>query len=228
MSYTKRIVCFANSLKTGGRCVAGREITTKSYGAWVRPVSVRPTAELSLAECRYADQSWPALLDILDIQLKKPAPHHHQTENHVIDKSRFWARTGELPWTQLENLVEQPASLWINGEHTYYGVNDAVDQKQALTLSNSLVLIRPESITIRVGKEGATEFPRKTRARFTYGGVEYSLKVTDPVAEQAFQIRGDGEYPLDDVYLCVSLTEPYERDGRCYKIVAGVVSRRLL
>jgi hypothetical protein len=162
------------------------------------------------------------------VPLKKPAPHHHQTENHVIDKSGYWTKTGALPGTELENLAEQPASLWINGEHTYYGVNDVVDQKLAGTLRSSLVLIKPESITITVGKQGAAEFPRKTRARFQYEGVKYSLKVTDPVAEQSFQIKGDGVYPLESVYLCVSLTEPYEKDGRCYKIVAGVVSRQQL
>jgi hypothetical protein len=226
--YSKRIVCFANSLKNGGRCVAGREIAAAGYGVWIRPVSARPSTELSLVECRYGDESWPKLLDILDVHLKKPAPQHHQTENHIIDRARYWVKIGELPWSELENLTEQPESLWANSEHTFHGVNDVVDQNTACQLSSSLVLIRPESLVIRIGKEGAAEFPRKTRAIFQFRGVAYSLKVTDPVAEQAFQIRGDGDYPLHDVYLCVSLTEPFERDGRCYKIVAGVIARAAL
>lgn len=223
MSYLKRMVCFANSLKTGGRCVAGRERLPSGYGGWVRPVSARPTAELSLAECRYGDGTWPKLLDILDVGLKKPLPDKHQMENHLVD-STYWVKRGELAWGEMEKLVEEPDSLWHNGERTYYGINDVVAQRLASELDGSLALIRPESVAIRVGKEGAAEFPRKTRALLSYRGVEYSLKVTDPVAEQAFQLRGDGEYPLDGVYLCVSLTEPYERDGRCYKIVAGVIS----
>ncbi len=152
------------------------------------------------------------MLDIVDLRLRKTEPHHHQTENHIVDKS-YWVKSGELEWRELENLVEQPESLWLNGENTYYGVNDVLEQRVACALPNSLFLIRPESAAIRVGKEGAVEFPRKTRARFRYCGVEYSLKVTDPVAEQAFQLRGDGEHALHDVYLCVSLTEPYRETG---------------
>jgi hypothetical protein len=226
MRYIKRIVCFANSLKNSGRCVAGREVTAEGYGSWIRPVSARPTGELSLVECRYEDESSTKLLDIVDVHLSKPAPLHHQTENHVIDRARYWTKAGELGWTELEKLVERPDSLWPNGEHTRHGVNDCVSGQLARMLTSSLVLIRPESVAIRVGMEGASEFPRKTRALFKYAGVDYSLKVTDPVAEEPFQMQGDGEYPLDDVYFCVSLTEPWERDGRCYKIVAGIVGRR--
>ena len=226
MRYTKRIVCLANSIKNNGRCVAGREVTAEGYGGWIRPVSARPTAELSLVECRYENESLPHLLDIVDVHLSQPAPLLHQTENHVIDRARYWIKSGELAGTELERLVEQPASLWPNGEHTHHGVNDCVSGQLARTLTSSLVLIRPDSVVIRVGREGAAEFPRKTRALFKYDGVDYSLKVTDPVAEEPFQIQGDGEYPLDDVYFCVSLTEPWERDGRCYKIVAGILGRQ--
>ena len=187
---------------------------------------MRPTGELSLVECRCENESSPKLLDIIDVRLRKPAPLRHQTENHVVDSTRYWTRAGELAWAELERLVEQPASLWPNGEYTHNGVNDCVNGQLAGSLAYSLALIRPESVRIRIGREGAAEYPRKTRALFRYSGVDYSLKVTDPVAEEPFQIRGDGEYPLDDVYFCVSVTEPYGRDGRCYKIVAGIISRQ--
>ena len=154
----------------------------------------------------------------------KPEPDRHQSENHVVDKSRYWMKSSELNWSELENLVEQPPSLWPNGENTYYGVNDVVGSKGGVYAAE-FTFSDPAGVCCDKGRQGGRdEFPRKTRARFRYRGVEYGLKVTDPVAEQAFQLRGDGEYPLQDVYLCVSLTEPYERDGRCYKIVAGVIS----
>jgi hypothetical protein len=37
-----------------------------------------------------------------------------------------------------------------------------------------------------------------------------------------------GDHPLNDVYICVSLTEPYEQDGRCHKLVAAVIKNPLL
>jgi len=29
---------------------------------------------------------------------------------------------------------------------------------------------------------------------------------------------------LNDVYACISLTEPYEKDNRCHKVVAAILS----
>jgi len=55
MAYLKTIVCLANSFKTDGRCVAGREVRANGYGDWIRPVSARETAEVSLSDCRYKD-----------------------------------------------------------------------------------------------------------------------------------------------------------------------------
>jgi len=90
MSYLKRIVCLANSYKTGGLCIVGREIVQNGFGNWVRPVSNRPTAEVSFLEYRYADNTSPRLLDIIDIPLLNPQPRQHQTENHVVDRTQRW------------------------------------------------------------------------------------------------------------------------------------------
>jgi hypothetical protein len=41
----KRLVCLANSRKSGGRCIAGRELLTGNLGEWIRPVSDRKNEE---------------------------------------------------------------------------------------------------------------------------------------------------------------------------------------
>ena len=83
MTYVKRIVCLANSFKIGGSCVAGREILQNgSYGAWIRPVSSRSTAEISWMESMYENRTQPKLLDIIDISLLRAVPHNHQRENY--------------------------------------------------------------------------------------------------------------------------------------------------
>jgi hypothetical protein len=111
MAYTKRIVCLANSFKIGGSCIAGREVLGKgTYGGWIPPVSDRPTAEVWASECQYADNTVPKLLDIIDVPLSHAVPHNHQTENHVLAKKQ-WTKVGVLPWDELENLRERPASL---------------------------------------------------------------------------------------------------------------------
>ena len=50
-----------------------------------------------------------------------------------------------------------------------------------------------------------------------------TLSVTDPVVRGAFAGKEETDYPLNDIYLCVSLTEPYEHDDRCHKLVAAVI-----
>ncbi len=85
MSYIKRIVCLADSRKMSGRCIAGLEINNDdSVGGWIRPVSIRPSEEISLLDRRFKDGSQPSLLDILEIPMLNPQPHACQTENHLI------------------------------------------------------------------------------------------------------------------------------------------------
>jgi hypothetical protein len=58
-------------------------------------------------------------------------------------------------------------------------------------------------------------------------GVTYLIFITDPVAERAFLAGSDGQYPIGEAYLCVSLGEPYT-DNCCYKLVAGVITEQPL
>jgi hypothetical protein len=160
----------------------------------------------------------------MDVPLLNPAPQHHQTENHVIDTTQRWTKVGELPWEALAQLVDQPATLWVNSDSTSAGTFNCISQAEATTLHDSLTLIRPDNFAIEVATHtwfGGAK--RRYAGNFNYKGVYYSLNLTDPVARRAFATRGEGEYPLTEAYLCVSLTEPYKEDGRCHKLVAAVI-----
>jgi hypothetical protein len=181
-------------------------------------VSNRPSAEISLSECRYADNSTPKLLDVVEIPFSHPEPRLHQTENHVIAPGR-WVKTNEYSWGDLVRLEENPLSLWINNDSTAGpGLYDCVHEQAAATLNNSLVLIKPTSLIIEIGTHYFTR--KKTyRASFDYGRTRYNLSVTDPVV----RAKGIGTIELTDVYLCVSLAEAFEKDNRCHKVVAAVI-----
>lgn len=169
----------------------------------------------------------PRVLDIIEVPMIGPASLLHQTENHIIDADYYWTKVGVLPWAELKHLIDKPASLWLNGDSTYYGLNDRVKVEHASQITNSLLLIRPETLKICVEKEGE-EFGnprRRVRADFTYRGQKYILIVTDPVAERAFLAKPNGHYPLTATYLCISLGEPHT-DGKCYKLVATVISKQ--
>jgi len=152
-------------------------------------------------------------------------PQLYQSENYVIDAGYYWTKVDELSWRDVKRLVDKPVPIWVNGDSTYYGRNDRVKVAVAANLKDSLMLIEPEDLTLKVLTEGE-EFGnprRRVRADFEHLGIRYSLIVTDPVAERALLAKPNAEYEIEDTYLCVSLGEAHT-DGSCYKLVAAVIS----
>jgi hypothetical protein len=226
--YVKRIICLANSRKISGRCVAGIEIDNGALKSWIRPVSNRDSQEISEEERRYEDGSDPRVLDVIDIPLQEPKPHRHQTENHVINKAYYWIKAGTASWEDLQAAVDTSAdTLWANGDSSYNGRNDRMSQDLASRFKTSLMLIKPDSLTVLVRTEGV-EFGnprRRVRTEFAWKGVRYLLSLTDPVAERKYLQMDDGEYRVNDAILCVSVGEPWD-DGKCYKFCATLITQR--
>lgn len=222
----KKIVCLANSKKHSGRCVAGKDISDAEFGRWIRPISARPTAEISEDERQYENGDDPKVLDIIRIPVIGPVPHMCQTENYMIDANCYWEKEGELAWRDLKQFLDHPASIWTNDDSSYYGVNDRIKVTEARFLTSSLYLLEPEGLLLEVLVEGA-EFgkPRtRVRADFSYNGVRYRFSLTDPATEKTVRARGAGRYTIRNAYLCVSLGEPFQ-DEYCYKLVAAVIAQ---
>lgn len=223
--YEKTIVCLANSRKISGRCVAGKTFSNGRFGEWIRPVSSRATGEVSEEERQYEDGSDPKLLDVISIPMTRHAPHAYQQENHVIDPGFYWQRTGRVTWNQLQLALDHPAQgIWVNGYSSYSGTNDRIPAEIAQALQSSLLLIEPKELTIWVGQPGR-DFgnpKRQIRANFQYGGAHYNVGVTDPVISREYFAKQDGNYPLRQAMLCISLGELFE--GYSYKLLAAVIT----
>lgn len=229
MTTTKRIVCLANSKKMSGRCVAGREFGGGGAGQWIRPVSSRPSEEVSEDERQYEDGSDPRLLDVIDVPLLHPVPHACQTENWLLDPSWYWRRVRRANWNELQTCVENPPTLWINGYSTYHGVHDEIPLAEADRLSRSLYLIHVTGLDLHVfaPSEMYGNPKRRVQARFQHGDIRYSLWVTDPHIEREYKARDDGVYALGESCLTISLGEPYKKkgEGYRYKLVAAIIQR---
>ena len=221
MSYTKKIVCLANSRKMSGRCIAGKEIVS---GQWIRPVSDRKDGEISEEEQMFSDGSYPQVLDIISIKLLKPLTHKYQQENHLIDNKAYWEKEGSKTWDNLEQIKDEPSELWLNGDSSSKGENDRIPYNEASKLNISLFLIYIQSMEINVNIEQYSN-KRKIRALFTYNNSRYNFSITDPKVESYFLKKIDGKYCLNNVYACISIGEPLE--GYCYKLVAGVITNPL-
>ena len=125
MSYSKTIVCLANSWKPSGRCIAGREFQAGRVGDWIRPVSEREAREVSEDERGYSDGTDPEVLDLISIVMKGPQPQNHQRENHLLDPTQYWQKQGRVSWKALQPAVDAPnGPLWVNGLSTQHGWND--------------------------------------------------------------------------------------------------------
>ena len=152
--------------------MAGREVTSGGPGAWIRPVSARPTEEVSETERQYEDGTDPQVLDVLDIPLVKHKPHDCQTENWVLDDTLYWKRDRQVGWKELLGYAESPKTLWTNDQSTYHGQNDEIERASADKLPNSLCVIRVPSVELRVFVPGADfgDPKRKVRGAFTFQG----------------------------------------------------------
>ena len=63
---------------------------------------------------------------------------------------------------------------------------------------------------------------RRVRGLFEYGGSRYILSITDPEIEEQFLVRGNGEYELRNVALCLSLAEVW--NGFAFRLIASVIT----
>ena len=192
-------------------------------GAWIRPVSDRPTEEVSEYERQYEDGSDPRLLDIVKVPLIEAKPKTFQSENWLLDSNSYWVREGALPVRQLNELIDSPPTLWLNGYHTGAGHNDRVPQSLADTLDTSLYLLQIYQLDLRTFAPGAGFGNPKRRVQgiFKYHGVQQQLWVTDPIIEREFLAQPDGIHSVGACFMTVSLGEPH--DGYCYKLIAALI-----
>jgi hypothetical protein len=223
MTFYKTIVCLANSRKEGGRCVAGKEIVNNQLTHnWIRPVSSKELGELSEIETLLKDGKSPKLLDVITIPFLQPKSHVYQTENYLIDNHRRWVKRPPLPPILLPTLCDSVQSLWVNDYHSTKGKNDKIPFKMVTdTIRNSLLLIKPDSLTIKVSS-AKYDVKTKVRAHFIFNNQEYDFAITDFKVELAYEIKDDGDYLIfEEVYLCISLGEPFY--DFCYKLVASII-----
>ncbi|TDU75338.1 hypothetical protein [Streptomyces sp. KS 21] len=223
MASTKTIVCLANSRKLSGRCVAG--MVGDGSGEWVRPVSTRVNREVSARERQYQDGTDPNVLDVVSVPLLRPQSHDFQSENWLLDPDYCWKKIDRVGWRELLSLEQHPDTLWINGSSTFHGEDDRIPTEEAVTLPDSLKLIRITDLALQVHTPGAMfgDQKRVLRAHFSHKGNSHTLCVTDPEYELKYLAQPEGVYELGESFLTVSLGEPYQ--GYVYKLVAAIIER---
>ena len=221
--YSKTILCLANSWKPGGRCVAGKVITSQGFSGWVRPIGTASGGAVSYGDRHYDGGVDPALLDVIEIQMTGKAAHAYQPENHQIDDKWYWKLKNRANASILAKALDpiQP-DLWGTSPFSSgSGINDRVLEQDAPSFGYSLRLISVPDLNIRVANENPSFTNKKTvRGFFTYSNAQYAFSITDPAVRSQHISKNDGAYPVGSAVLCVSLGEPF--NGYAYKLIAGI------
>ena len=218
-------VCFANSRKLNGRCIAGLRWDGTKCSTWIRPISALEHGEL-IHERFYSDGKDPELLDIIELGLLSPRIKGCHTEDVLVAPGDTWTRRGSITFREALAFVSKPVGpLWFNGKSTYHGENDSIPAKEAHKLGSSLILIRPKSLTLTCTDEGYQgKMKKKVRGSFTWGKHDYKLSVTDPVIEAEFATLDVGKIrDVEAPILCVSVGEKFDKQNAHYKLIAGVL-----
>ncbi|MBI4201958.1 MAG: hypothetical protein HY532_02430 [Chloroflexi bacterium] len=218
-------VCLANSIKYGGRCIAG--IRTDGSG-WIRPVSDLQYGELHPLHYLYPNNEEPILLDIVRADITTAQPQPHQPENWLIG-SRKWNKVGRYSPNEAYRFF-QP---FMASSFTIFGTGtDFIDYNyiQGNALKNSLALVEPLDIrwVIIRGFRGERQVRVKFQIRYPYWNESV---VTDPFWQQRLAHLKSGEYPrhvggltsADKLLFTISLAERPLENGRRYKLVAAVI-----
>lgn len=220
--FYKKIVCLAVSRKWGGKCVAGKDIRN---GEWIRPISNREHEEITDYDMSYENKKMPELLDIIKIPFKKRRPSDYQPENILIDSEIWWKYRSKYSKDKLDKLCDDPDEVFVNEKYWTDKISPEVLIESGI--KKSLLFIKPESFKILrsnyVLPYGGIK--KKVRAVFVYKGIFYNLGITDPLIESKYFSKKVGDYSIGakDIYLCISLGEPWENNGYCYKLVASVI-----
>lgn len=234
---TFEIICLANSLKHGGRCIAG--FKTDGSG-WLRPVSAQVDGTLHSQHYTLEGRREPELFSILKIECDRPHFRSHQPENWIVSDGR-WEFLGWPTALQLNQLLKREIQKASNLSALLGNQSDRISLE---TLHNnpasaSLCLIKPKGIIWKI-----ETFPnkRKFRVLFALNKIEYNLSITDPHWRNLLDRLDDGEYSCkeaieqlnlenfdpDKFLFTISLGEPFQPADNesfyCFKLVSAVIN----
>lgn len=200
-----QIVIFANSLKHGQHCVAGKLLGSSQ---WVRPVSNENGGELSHAQASiinpYGRFNVKPLQRVI-IGLQRHVPLLNQPENYLVDSS-VWRQNYSIAKSEVSKYLDNPTSLWGEGGRISY---DLI-KSQRMKIDQSLYLIQTDKLRLYKNEND------KRRANFIYENINYDFPVTDPNFDRLLENSSN----LSGI-LCISLGEKFE--GKCYKLVATLI-----
>ena len=213
-------VCLANSLKRGGRCIAGVEVTVddirnwkvvrKADGSpkWIRPID--KTTEFG--EIRIGEAQFIPLLSVVKLKSIVPIPNQSHTEDVHYTMMQVVGKV---------NASNEVLQQFVDNIHqvVFYGTDRAIDIPTYAAGDHSLMFVRADGAEIVADvREDKTRY----RMLMGYHGVTYDLSVTDPYYIEQLNEKQVNIGKQSDVYVTLSLGLVYEE--RHHKLIAAVIT----
>lgn len=215
----KHFICLANSLKRGGRCVAGVEVeiddkdnlfivkSPQGIPSWIRPIDTN--TEFGEIPNKTA-QNIP-LLSVVKLTEVEPCPHQAHSEDVYF-----------LHMEIIGSVLPHPAALngLVDTKHDFlfYDGERSISIEQFTRGDYSLMLIHACDILVL---PDTTKKRAKFRMEFANQGHHYNMPVTDPIYLNYLENTATGGIKLQEAYLTLSLGMAYE--NRHHKLIAGVL-----
>lgn len=215
------LICLANARKRSERCIA---CLHPESGAFIRLVSDAEHGELTYAQRNLGAYGEPRKLDLIRVNIAAKKPRLGQPENCLVD-SRPWQLLQRPASAEKLGTIQRAVQArdWIFGT-----IGDRISSATFAPNppASSLALVRPTNVRWFFETIGSKH---RTRAVFGFDRSNYNFSLTDPPLEEQFKRLPNGLHPSSSVDLrderllfCLSLGEPFS-DGKCYKLVAGVI-----
>lgn len=216
-----RLLCFANSKKDGGRCLAG--LAWPDLEKWIRPVTgegavrTEQTFILDAGKDREIE-----LFDLIDVPLTSPVPKPYHPEDWGMSEEpiRFIRKVPQ------EEVLERLFEISRNQFDLFGFSGDSIDSRDAdRGLEASLTMVAANDVSFQ--KRGY-----QWRVLFNLGKEDFDLSLTDLQYRKKLQGVNSATINGECILIC-SLGEPfflskgqYRGTRRLYKLVVGVIPIR--
>lgn len=173
MSYSKRLVILAKSIKFGNFCIAGKDIKTNN---WVRPVKKNAFNGKELSNFSNHDDPIK-IFEVVEMTFINKTPEIYQPENEKVDMKVKWNYLGELEIGNLDPLIDRDKNDFLD-KIKANSINKS--RIQSLNLKNSLQLIKISKTNDAkiIYQLDYSQKYYKPRLLFNYKGIAYNLPIT--------------------------------------------------
>jgi len=211
-----RILCLANSVKQGGRCLAGIQLNNNNHPViqnnrpvWVRPVVKSEHGQLPGFLC-----SKIAPLNVIEIEQAAINGTGYQSENTTF-KDNSLKVIGSVNPSVLEKLCDNDSLRIVFGNR-----GKAIPKDKIHRMNHSLMLIKTSIFQITERKNRYRDNPQ-IRLTFRYHGNLYDLPITDPLFLLQYEKDSTILDQKEEIFVVLSLGISFQ--DWYYKIAASII-----